>query len=33
MMALPTLEEAFSQLAMEQNTQSIAKHIADLIHA
>jgi ABC-2 type transport system ATP-binding protein len=30
---LPTLEAIFSQLAVEQNTQSMARQIADLIHA
>ena len=33
MMALPTLEEIFSQLAVEQDTVSIARQFADLIHA
>jgi len=33
MMELPTLEEIFSQLAVEQDTASIAKQFADLIHA
>jgi ABC-2 type transport system ATP-binding protein len=30
---LPTLEEIFSQLAVEQDTDSIAQQFADLIHA
>jgi len=33
LMALPTLEKIFSQLAVEQDTESIARQIADLIHA
>ena len=33
MMELPTLEEIFSQLAVEQDTDSIARQLADLIHA
>lgn len=33
LMSLPTLEEIFSQLAIEQDTVSIARQIADLIHA
>jgi ABC-2 type transport system ATP-binding protein len=33
MMELPTLEEIFSQLAVEQDTASIARQFADLIHA
>ena len=33
MTELPTLEEIFSQLAVEQDTDSIAQHFADLIHA
>jgi ABC-2 type transport system ATP-binding protein len=33
LMELPTLEEIFSQLAVEQDTQSMARQIADLIHA
>ncbi len=33
MTELPTLEEIFSQLAVEQDTDSIARHFADLIHA
>jgi ABC-2 type transport system ATP-binding protein len=33
MTELPTLEEIFSQLAVEQDTASIAQHFADLIHA
>lgn len=33
MMELPTLEEIFSQLAVEQDTTSIARQFADLIHA
>jgi len=32
-MALPTLEEIFSQLAVEQDTATISRQIADLIHA
>ena len=32
-MALPTLEEIFSQLAVEQDTGSIPRQIADLIRA
>ena len=33
LMALPTLEEIFSQLAVEQDTASISREIADLIRA
>lgn len=33
MMELPTLEDIFSQLAVEQDTASIARQFADLIHA
>ena len=33
LMELPTLEAIFSQLAVEQDTVSIARQIADLIHA
>jgi ABC-2 type transport system ATP-binding protein len=33
MTELPTLEEIFSQLAVEQDTASIAQQFADLIHA
>jgi ABC-2 type transport system ATP-binding protein len=33
LMELPTLEAIFSQLAVEQDTQSMARQIADLIHA
>jgi ABC-2 type transport system ATP-binding protein len=33
LMELPTLEGIFSQLAVEQNTESTAREIADLIHA
>jgi ABC-2 type transport system ATP-binding protein len=33
LMKLPTLEEIFSQLAIEQNTTAISKQIADLIQA
>jgi ABC-2 type transport system ATP-binding protein len=33
LMKLPTLEEIFSQLAVEQDTMSISRQIADLIHA
>jgi ABC-2 type transport system ATP-binding protein len=33
MTELPTLEEIFSQLAVEQDTASIAQHFADLINA
>jgi ABC-2 type transport system ATP-binding protein len=33
LMALPTLEEIFSQLAVEQDTVSISRQIADLIEA
>jgi hypothetical protein len=32
-MSLPTLEEIFSQLAVEQDAGAIAREIADLIHA
>jgi ABC-2 type transport system ATP-binding protein len=33
LMALPTLEAIFAQLAVEQDTGSMARQIADLIHA
>jgi ABC-2 type transport system ATP-binding protein len=33
LMELPTLEAIFSQLAVEQDTDSMARQIADLIHA
>jgi ABC-2 type transport system ATP-binding protein len=33
LMALPNLEAIFSQLAVEQDTGSMARQIADLIHA
>ena len=33
LMELPTLEGIFSQLAVEQHTDSTARQIADLIHA
>jgi ABC-2 type transport system ATP-binding protein len=33
LMALPTLEEIFSQLAIDQNTLGISREIADLIRA
>jgi ABC-2 type transport system ATP-binding protein len=33
MMELPTLEAIFSQLAVEQDTELMARQIADLIHA
>ncbi len=33
LMELPSLEAIFSQLAVEQNTESMAHQIADLIHA
>ena len=33
LMSLPTLEEIFSQLAVEQDAGSISRQIADLIHA
>jgi len=33
LMSLPTLEEIFSQLAVEQDTVAISREIADLIHA
>ena len=33
LMSLPTLEEIFSQLAVEQDPAAISKKIADLIHA
>jgi hypothetical protein len=32
-MALPRLEDIFSQLAVEQDTAAISHEIADLIHA
>jgi len=33
LMALPTLEEIFSQLAVEQDTTAVARELADLIRA
>jgi ABC-2 type transport system ATP-binding protein len=33
LMSLPTLEEIFSQLAVEQDSVSMARQIADLMHA
>ena len=33
LMSLPTLEEIFSQLAVEQDTAAISRQIADLIRA
>ena len=33
LMALPTLEDIFSQLAVEQDTAAISRQIADLIEA
>ena len=33
LMELPTLEQIFSQLVVEQDTESMARQIADLIHA
>jgi ABC-2 type transport system ATP-binding protein len=33
LMELTSLEEIFSQLAVEQDTESAARQIADLIHA
>jgi ABC-2 type transport system ATP-binding protein len=33
LMALPTLEEIFSQLAVEQDTTAVSREIADLIQA
>jgi ABC-2 type transport system ATP-binding protein len=33
LMELPSLEAIFSQLAVEQDTESMARQIADLIHA
>jgi hypothetical protein len=32
-MELPTLEAIFSQLAVEQDTKTMARQIADLIYA
>jgi len=32
LMSLPTLEEIFAELAIEQDTDSVAKQIAELIH-
>ena len=32
-MAVPTLEEIFSQLAVEQDSEAISREIADLIRA
>ena len=33
LMALPTLEEIFEQLAVEQDTASVSRRIADLVTA
>jgi ABC-2 type transport system ATP-binding protein len=33
LMAAPTLEEIFSQLTIEQDSEAISREIADLIHA
>jgi ABC-2 type transport system ATP-binding protein len=33
LMAAPTLEDVFSQLAVEQDSASIARHIADVVEA
>jgi len=33
LMELPTLEEIFAQLAIEQDSPAVARQIADLIHA
>jgi ABC-2 type transport system ATP-binding protein len=33
LMALPTLEGIFSQLAVEQDSEAVSREIADLIHA
>jgi len=33
LMSVPTLEEIFSQLVVEQDPESISREIADLIHA
>jgi ABC-2 type transport system ATP-binding protein len=33
LMAVPTLEDVFSQLAVEQDSASIARHIADVVEA
>jgi len=33
LMELPTLEKIFSQLAVEHDTESMARQIVDLIHA
>ncbi|MGO4879205.1 MAG: hypothetical protein ACLP59_00105 [Bryobacteraceae bacterium] len=33
LMALPTLEDIFSQLAVEQDTAAVSRQIADLILA
>ena len=33
LMAAPTLEEIFSQLVVEQDTEAMSQQIADLIHA
>ncbi len=33
LMAVPTLEGIFSQLAVEQDSEAISREIADLIHA
>jgi ABC-2 type transport system ATP-binding protein len=33
MMSLPTLEEIFSQLAIEQNTEAVTRQIVELMEA
>src|SRR5580698_3578175 len=33
LMAVPTLEDIFSQLAVEQDSEAVSREIADLIHA
>ena len=33
LMSMPTLEEIFSQLAVEQDTSAVSRKIADLIQA
>jgi len=33
LMSLPTLEEIFSQLAIEQDTEAIARQLVELIEA
>jgi len=33
MMSLPTLEEIFSQLAVEQNTEAVTRQIVELMEA